>query len=102
MVRHLVWALPDPVAALRTWVRLLRPGGRLVLVEGRWGGAAEGTPYGAGAGGGLPWRGGVTAADLAAAVAPLVRVVEVEPLSEARELWGGPVRDERYALVAVR
>ncbi|WP_368406419.1 methyltransferase domain-containing protein, partial [Streptomyces sp. CC77] len=35
VVRHLVWALPDPVAALRTWVRLLRPGGRLVLVEGR-------------------------------------------------------------------
>ncbi len=53
-------------------------------------------------GGGLPWRGGVTAADLAAAVAPLVREVEVEMLGEARELWGGPVRDERYALVAVR
>lgn len=34
--RHLVWTLPDPEAALREWVTRLRPGGRLVLVEGRW------------------------------------------------------------------
>lgn len=37
LVRHLLWALPDPVAVLRRWARLLRRGGRLVLVEGRWG-----------------------------------------------------------------
>ena len=32
--RHVLWALPDPVEALRRWSALLRPEGRLVLVEG--------------------------------------------------------------------
>jgi SAM-dependent methyltransferase len=36
LCRHVLWALPEPVAALRRWVDLLRPGGRLVLVEGSW------------------------------------------------------------------
>ena len=36
LTRHVLWALPDPSAALSRWVRLLRPGGRLLLVEGRW------------------------------------------------------------------
>ena len=36
LARHVVWALPDPAAALRAWVDLLAPGGRLVLVEGFW------------------------------------------------------------------
>ncbi|WP_183092751.1 class I SAM-dependent methyltransferase [Nocardioides stalactiti] len=34
--RHVLWAMPDPSAALARWSALLRPGGRLVLVEGRW------------------------------------------------------------------
>ena len=34
--RHVLWALPDPAAALTRWIGLLAPGGRLVLVEGRW------------------------------------------------------------------
>jgi SAM-dependent methyltransferase len=34
--RHVVWTLPDPVAALRAW-RASAPLGRLVLVEGLWG-----------------------------------------------------------------
>lgn len=98
--RHLLWTLPDPHAALREWVARLNPGGRLVLVEGRWretGGA--GVPYVAGAES-LPWQGGVTAVDLAAAVGPLVSTLHVEPLSGDAELWGGPVTDERYALIA--
>jgi SAM-dependent methyltransferase len=37
LVRHVVWTLPDPHAALRRWVSLLRPDGRLLLIEGRWG-----------------------------------------------------------------
>jgi SAM-dependent methyltransferase len=34
--RHILWALPDPAAALDRWIGLLAPGGTLILVEGRW------------------------------------------------------------------
>lgn len=34
--RHVLWSLPDPSGALASWLRLLRPDGRLVLVEGNW------------------------------------------------------------------
>lgn len=98
--RHLVWTLPDPEAALREWVTRLRPGGRLVLVEGRWREAGQkGVPYVPEAAS-LPWNGGIGAAELAAAVRPLVADLRVEPLSGDPHLWGGPVTDERYALIA--
>ncbi|RKE17675.1 class I SAM-dependent methyltransferase [Streptomyces sp. TLI_171] len=100
LCRHLLWTLPDPQAALRRWTSLLRPGGRLVLVEGRWREAgAPVEPYTPGAVD-LPWAGGVRADDLAAALRPLVRDLRVEPLEADEDLWGGPVRDERYALLA--
>lgn len=35
--RHVVWTLPDPATAFRRWFRLLRPGGRVVNVDCRWG-----------------------------------------------------------------
>jgi SAM-dependent methyltransferase len=38
MERHLLWTLPDPVAALRAW-RAAAPTGRLVVIEGIWGDA---------------------------------------------------------------
>ncbi|UED86666.1 class I SAM-dependent methyltransferase [Streptomyces profundus] len=100
LCRHLVWTLPDPRAALRAWVSLLRPGGTLLLVEGRWrqpGQAGQGYVAGAAE---LPWNGGVAAAELAAAVRPLVARARVEPLGGDPALWGGPVADERYALIA--
>jgi ubiquinone/menaquinone biosynthesis C-methylase UbiE len=31
--RHLLWTLPHPDAAIDEWVRVLRPGGRLIVVE---------------------------------------------------------------------
>lgn len=34
LCRHVLWTLPDPGRVLRHWCGLLRPGGRLVLVEG--------------------------------------------------------------------
>ncbi|GAA3030172.1 class I SAM-dependent methyltransferase [Kitasatospora albolonga] len=100
--RHLLWTLPDPEAALREWVGRLRPGGQLVLVEGRWresGPEAEAEPYVAGAEL-LPWQGGIGAEGLTAAVRPLVTELRVDHLSAVPELWGGPVHDERYVLVA--
>jgi ubiquinone/menaquinone biosynthesis C-methylase UbiE len=32
--RHVLWTLPHPQAAIDEWVRVLRPGGRLVIVDG--------------------------------------------------------------------
>ncbi len=31
--RHLLWTLPHPEAAIDEWVRVLRPGGRLIVVD---------------------------------------------------------------------
>ena len=97
--RHLLWTLPDPAGVLRRWTQRLRPGGRLVLVEGRWGhGAAPPEPY-ADTDAALPWLGGVGADTLGEAVRPLVAGLAVEPLPDPR-LWGQRIDDERYALVA--
>ena len=38
MERHLAWTLPDPERAFSAWREVVRPGGRLVLFEGSWGG----------------------------------------------------------------
>ncbi|MET7681850.1 class I SAM-dependent methyltransferase [Streptomyces sp. NPDC005423] len=85
LVRHLLWTLPDPARALRDWRGLLRPGGRLVLVEGVWGTV---DPV------------GIPAGRLTDLLAPLAERVRVEPLSDQALLWGKQVDDERYAVVA--
>ncbi|MER5642107.1 class I SAM-dependent methyltransferase [Kitasatospora sp. NPDC002227] len=103
LARHLLWTLPEPERALRHWAGLLRPGGRLVLVEGRWRQSDPGSASAAGyvsKEGALPWHGGVGADELAAAIRPLAPVLRIEPLSGEPELWGRAVDDERYALVA--
>jgi ubiquinone/menaquinone biosynthesis C-methylase UbiE len=34
--RHLLWTLPDPQKAVAEWMRVLRPGGRIVAIDGNW------------------------------------------------------------------
>jgi SAM-dependent methyltransferase len=82
LARHVVWALPDPSAALGRWRSLLGDGGRLVLVEGLWGTGA-----------------GLSAAALQALVQPTLTQVEVRQLPDPA-LWGRRISDERYVLTA--
>ncbi len=39
--RHLIHMLPEPGRALANWLTLLRPGGRVVIVDGMWGQDAD-------------------------------------------------------------
>lgn len=93
LARHILWTLPDPVAALRSWVALLRPGGRLVLVEGRWGmegaGAADKPTS--------TWRAGVPSQELAAVVRDLAGEPAVVQLRDSI-YWGKEIEHERYLL----
>ncbi|MGP3928252.1 class I SAM-dependent methyltransferase [Streptomyces sp. 8N616] len=95
LARHVLWMLGDPAAVLRRWSGLLRPGGRLVLIEGFWGtGTGTGTRTGTARPVGIP------AAELAAAAAQLpAAFVRTESLSADPALWGRPVADERYAML---
>jgi SAM-dependent methyltransferase len=84
LARHVLWAMPDPAAALAKWVDLLRPGGRLVLVEGRWHTGA-----------------GLAATECEQLVRRHHGDASVRPLPDPA-LWGGPVTDERYLIVSAR
>jgi len=44
--RHLLWTLPHPEAAIDEWIRVLRPGGRLVVVDGQFDAGAAPAPPG--------------------------------------------------------
>lgn len=85
LVRHVLWTLPAPDRVLRRWRALLRPGGRLVLIEGVWGTVS---PV------------GIPADQLTGLLAPLSGELRLERLSDEPLLWGGEVTDERYAVVA--
>jgi SAM-dependent methyltransferase len=78
--RHVLWTLPPE--AVGRWVELLKPEGRLVLVEGRWDTDA-----------------GLTAAECRELVLRHRRQAVIERLTDPA-LWGGPVEDERYLLVS--
>jgi 2-polyprenyl-3-methyl-5-hydroxy-6-metoxy-1,4-benzoquinol methylase len=81
--RHLLWALPEPAQVLRRWIELLKPGGRLVLIEGYWKTGA-----------------GLHAREIVEALPASLINISVQDLSETPELWGGRVTDERYAVSA--
>lgn len=36
VARHVIWNLPSPERGVAEWLRVLRPEGRLVLIEGKW------------------------------------------------------------------
>lgn len=81
--RHLLWALPTPAQVLQRWVKLLQPGGRLVLIEGYW-----------------HTGGGLHAEEIVAALPSELSHVSVVHLHEQPELWGKVVSDERYGVLA--
>ncbi len=82
LCRHVLWALPEPVEVVRRWAAALRPGGRLVLVEGNWSTGA-----------------GLTAERCAALAGEVCAAVEVRHLP-GPALWGREIEDERYLVLA--
>jgi SAM-dependent methyltransferase len=82
LARHLLWALPEPAAALDRWSDLLAPGGTLLLVEGLWGTGA-----------------GLAADDVLTLVRARYREVRLRLLPDPA-LWGGPISDQRYVVTA--
>lgn len=84
LCRHVLWAMPDPTAALERWIDLLAPGGVLVLVEGLWSNGA-----------GLP------ASACVRLVENLRDDVHLHRLDDDR-YWGGRVDDERYLIFSAR
>lgn len=82
LVRHVLWAMADPGAALEKWVRLLQPEGRLVLVEGRWFTGA-----------------GLTRDDCLALVKAHRDDAEIRTLDDPA-LWGKEIDDDRYLITS--
>ena len=81
--RHLLWALPEPRDVLQRWVRLLKPYGRLLLIEGFWHMGA-----------------GLRASEILAMLPASLINSSVQNLSDQPDLWGGEVLDERYIILA--
>lgn len=82
LARHVLWAMPDPVEALRRWCDLLRPAGTLLLVEGSWSTGA-----------------GITARECERLVRQVGREAQVRALPDPA-LWGRAIDHERYLVVS--
>jgi SAM-dependent methyltransferase len=78
VVRHVLWALPAPGAAVERWAALLRPGGVLLLIEGCW---STGS--------------GLSAVECERLVLGHLESVTVRRLEDPA-LWGRPIDDERF------
>ena len=85
LCKNLLWALPEPNLVLERWTNMLTPNGRLVMIEGVFH-----------SGKGLP------SADILEALPSGFTNVSVENLSDQPELWGAPVTDVHYAILASR
>ena len=98
--RHVLWTLPHPDLALDAWRRLLRPDGRLVLIEGHWDAMERRDEY-AEIYDRLPLFGGRPHEEIAALVrARGYSSVAVEPLMDP-ELWTEPPAHPRYLVIAM-
>jgi ubiquinone/menaquinone biosynthesis C-methylase UbiE len=97
--RHVIWTLPHPEIALGAWRRLLRPGGRLIMIEGHWGSTEIRDEYNQ-IYDCLPLFGGRPETEMAALVrARGFASVSVEPLMDP-ELWTKPPSHPRYLVTA--
>ena len=81
--RHLLWTLPKPREVLQRWANLLKPQGRLLLIEGFWHTGA-----------------GLHAQDVLAMLPESQYERQLTMLSEQADLWGQAVTDERYMIGA--
>ncbi|MFP8954244.1 class I SAM-dependent methyltransferase [Natrialbaceae archaeon A-arb3/5] len=96
--RHLIWTLPSPERAIDEWRRVVRPGGRIVLIEGHWDfdETLEGYEE---IHDDLPLYDGRPPADLAEFLGEQgLENVEYERL-ENPELWGQEPNYEKYVMV---
>lgn len=84
LARHLLWALPDPGDVLQRWSDLLKPEGRLILVEGQW---STGE--------------GMTAAVCRSHVLLHRHEATIHELDDPA-LWGKAITDERYLILSCR
>lgn len=98
--RHVIWTLPDPARAAANWLELLRPGGRVALIEGDWDMAPK-DEYAA-VHTSLPFFGGVPGAQLAQFLrAHGFASAAVTALMDAA-LWTETPQHPRYLVVAAR
>ncbi len=82
LCRHVLWAMPDPSAALQRWIELLAPGGTLVLIEGLWSNGV-----------------GLKSSECARLVGSLRADVQLQILDDD-VYWGGRTDDERYLILS--
>ena len=82
LARHVLWAMPDPAAALRNWIELLTPTGILILIEGRWHTGV-----------------GLSADECSQLVRERRDDVQLRMLNDP-SYWGGPTADERYLIIS--
>jgi ubiquinone/menaquinone biosynthesis C-methylase UbiE len=84
VVRHVLWAMSDPRAALHDWVSRVPSAGTIVLIEGLWQTGA-----------------GIPAAECLALAREDLPDARLLPMNDA-VLWGGEMDDERYTVVGRR
>lgn len=80
--RQVLWALPDAKTTLQNWSALLKPGGKLLLIEGIF---ASGN--------------GMSEDAVHAAMPGSLTITETIDLAQQPSLWGGPIADQRILFV---